>query len=93
MTGAFLEHILGRIERLERPRPEPASHTGSGRNEQREGDAAAIDRNGPSDRIRRHQTDRFNRMMVVHVFGGVAELADGLGGWVDAVTGAAIGPS
>jgi hypothetical protein len=32
-------------------------------------------------------------MMVVHVFGGVAELADGLGGWVDAVTGAAIGPS
>jgi hypothetical protein len=52
-------------------------------------------RRGHSYQTRRHraaQTTGFTRMTVVEVLGRVDELADGMGGSVDAVTGAAIGP-
>jgi hypothetical protein len=42
LTQRLFGQILGHIERLAWSRPEPASHTGSERNEQREGDAAAV---------------------------------------------------
>ena len=42
LTPTLFRQILERIERLARSRPEPASHTGSERNKQREGGAAAV---------------------------------------------------
>src|SRR5262249_12536314 len=77
-------------------RPEPESGTGvrelsrgrrgAGVVAQHDGSAQTRGSKGPA------QAPAFGRMTVVDVLGRVDERADGTGGSVDAVTGAAIGP-
>jgi hypothetical protein len=78
-----LRQILGRLERLAGPRPEPAFYPGRSRNEQEEGDAAPLSL---------HDTFGVTRLEGTGPHTGSPDLAEATGGSQDVVTGAAIDP-